>query len=66
MQNGTIFDATLIQASTSRKNPQGKPDPEMGATNKGNPWYYGMKVHVDVDSQTKLIHWGAGNPGQRA
>lgn len=25
-------------------------------TKKGNQWYFGMKAHVGVDSQTKLIH----------
>ena len=28
MQNGTIFDATIIQASTSRKNKQGPQTPK--------------------------------------
>ena len=55
MQNGTIFDARIIQASTSRKSQQGQPEPELGVTKKGNPWYYGIKVHVGVESQTKLI-----------
>jgi len=36
VQNGTIVEATIIQASTSRKNPQGQPDPEMGVTKKGS------------------------------
>jgi len=56
VKQGTIVDATVIEASTSCKNQQGSPDPEMGATKKGNRYYYGMKVHVGVDSQTKVIH----------
>ncbi len=31
-------------------------DPEMHQTRKGKQWYFGMKAHVGVDSQTKLIH----------
>ena len=28
----------------------------MHPTKKGNPWYFGMKAHVGVDSKTKIIH----------
>ena len=28
----------------------------MHSTRKGNQWYFGMKAHVGVDSDTKLIH----------
>ena len=28
----------------------------MHQTKKGNEWYFGMKGHIGVDSQTKLIH----------
>jgi IS5 family transposase len=28
----------------------------MHQTRKGNQWYFGMKAHIGVDSQTKLIH----------
>ena len=28
----------------------------MHQTKKGNQWYFGMKVHIGVDSRTKLIH----------
>ena len=31
-------------------------DPEMHQTKKGNQWYFGMKAHVGVDSETKIIH----------
>ena len=30
--------------------------PEMHQVRKGNPWYFGMKAHVGVDSRTRLIH----------
>ena len=28
----------------------------MHQTRKGQQWYFGMKLHIDVDSKTKLIH----------
>lgn len=53
---GTIVDATLIGAPSSTKNKEGKRDPEMSQTKKGNQYYFGMKGHIGVDSRTKLIH----------
>lgn len=53
---GTIVDATIIHAPSSTKNREGKRDPEMHQTKKGNQWYFGMKAHVGVDSKTKMIH----------
>ncbi|MDH4362213.1 MAG: IS5 family transposase, partial [Nitrospirota bacterium] len=49
-------DATIISAPSSTKNRQKERDPEMHQTKKGNQWYFGMKAHIGVDSQTKLIH----------
>lgn len=54
--NGTIVDATIINAPSSTKNKDGKRDPEMHQTAKGRQWYFGMKAHLGVDSKTKLIH----------
>lgn len=56
VSTGTIVDATIIDAPSSTKNKEGKRDPEMHQTRKGNQWYFGMKGHIGVDSQTKLIH----------
>jgi len=28
----------------------------MHQTKKGNQWHFGMKVHIGVDSRTKLVH----------
>jgi len=53
---GTIVDATIIGAPSSTKNQDGKRDPQMHHTAKGQQWYFGMKAHVGVDSHTKLIH----------
>src|SRR3989441_4625906 len=60
--SGTIVDATIISAPSSTKNASGERDPEMKQTKKGNQWYFGMKAHVGVDSQTKLIHSVAATP----
>ena len=56
VSTGTIVDATIINAPSSTKNQEGKRDPEMCQTKKGNQWYFGMKAHIGVDSKTKLIH----------
>ena len=53
---GTIVDATIINAPSSTKNKEGKRDPDMHQTKKGNQWYFGMKAHIGVDSKTKVIH----------
>src|SRR3989442_5683273 len=53
---GTIVDATIINAPSSTKNARQERDPEMHQTRKGKQWYFGMKAHVGVDSQSKLIH----------
>src|ERR1700744_759479 len=53
---GTIVDATIIAAPSSTKNKAKARDPEMHQTRKGQQWYFGMKLHIGVDSKTKLIH----------
>lgn len=53
---GTIVDATIIHAPSSTKNRDQQRDPEMHQTRKGKDWYFGMKAHVGVDSQSKIIH----------
>jgi IS5 family transposase len=56
ISTGTIVDATILQAPSSTKNQQQERDPEMHQTSKGKQWYFGMKAHVGVDSQSKLVH----------
>lgn len=56
MRGGSIVDATLIAAPPSTKNAEGKRDPEMHQTKKGNQWYFGMKVHTAVDAGTGYVH----------
>ena len=56
MHGGTIVDASLIAAPKSTKNQEGKRDPEMHQTKKGNEWYFGMKVHAGVDAGSGYVH----------
>ena len=56
LSGGTIVDATIIAAPSSTKNADNTRDPEMHQTKKGNQWYFGMKVHIGVDSKTGLTH----------
>lgn len=56
MHGGTIVDATIINAPSSTKNKEGKRDPEMHQTKKGNQWYHGMKIHSGVDAGSGYVH----------
>lgn len=56
VSKGTIVDATIIAAPSSTKNAAKERDPEMHQTKKGNQWYFGMKLHVGVDTKEKIIH----------
>lgn len=56
LKTGTIVDATIIGAPSSTKNKEGKRDPEMHQSRKGQQWYFGMKLHIGVDSQSGLAH----------
>jgi IS5 family transposase len=52
---GTIVDATIINAPSSTKNAARERDPEMRQTKKGNPWCFGMKIHVGTDRRG-IVH----------
>jgi transposase, IS5 family len=56
LKSGTIVDATIIGAPSSTKNQEKARDPEMHQTRKGQQWYFGMKLHIGVDSQSGLAH----------
>ena len=56
LREGTIVDASIIEAPYSTKNRAGERDPEMHQTKKGNQWHFGMKVHIGVDADTGLVH----------
>ncbi|HIC8859753.1 TPA: IS5 family transposase, partial [Aeromonas hydrophila] len=46
MKQGSLVDATIIEAPNSTKNKREERDPEMHQTKKGNQWYFGMKAHI--------------------
>ena len=46
MKEGTLVDATIIEAPPSTRNAEKSRDPEMHQTKKGNEWHFGMKAHV--------------------
>ena len=56
MHQGSIVDATIINAPSSTKNQKKERDPEMHQTKKGNQWYFGMKAHTGVDKDSGLVH----------
>jgi IS5 family transposase len=56
LREGTIVDATIINAPSSTKNRDNTRDKEMKQTKKGNQWYFGMKAHVGTDTDKGLAH----------
>ena len=56
VREGTIVDATIINAPSSTKNSEKARDEEMKQTKKGNQWYFGMKAHAGMDSGMGLVH----------
>lgn len=56
LREGTVVDATIISAPSSTKNREGRRDPEMHQTKKGNQWYFGMKAHIGVDAASGVVH----------
>ena len=46
LREGTMVDASIIEAPSSTKNRCGKRDPQMHQTKKGNQWHFGMKAHI--------------------
>ncbi len=56
LHEGTIIDATIVEAPTSRKNEQHQQTPEMGATTKHGQKHYGSKAHIGIDKDSKIVH----------
>ncbi|NVK02628.1 MAG: IS5 family transposase [Oceanospirillaceae bacterium] len=56
LKEGTLMDATIIEAPTSTMNKSGERDPEMYQTKKGNQWHFGLKAHIGVDARTGITH----------
>ena len=55
-ENGMTLKTGTIVAPSSTKNADKQRDPEMHQTSKGKQWYFGMKLHIGVDSQSGLAH----------
>ena len=55
LREGTIVDATIIEAPSSTKNRAGARDPEMHQTKKGDQWHFGIKEHIGVDSESGIV-----------
>lgn len=60
LKEGTVVDATLIAAPRSTKNKDGERSPEMHQTKKGNLCHFGMKEHIGVDADSRLVHTVVG------
>ena len=56
LREGTIVDASIIEAPSSTKNRARERDSEMRQTKKGNEWHFGMKVHIGADAETGVVH----------
>jgi IS5 family transposase len=66
MRQGTIVDATIIDAPPSTKNKSKARDPEMHQTKKGNQWHLGMKAHIGVDVASGVVHTVTGTAANEA
>ncbi|MFO1355822.1 MAG: transposase [Gammaproteobacteria bacterium] len=53
---GTIVDATIISAPSSTKNRTANGTRRCTRRPRASSEYFGMKAHLGVDSQTKVIH----------
>lgn len=56
LREGTIVDATIIEAPTSKKNESHQRTPEMGATQKNGEHHYGTKAHIGIDKDSRIVH----------
>lgn len=56
VHGGTIVDATIIEASSSKKNRKKKTDPEMHSVKKGTNYHFGMREHIGVDPLLGYVH----------
>ena len=65
-REGTIVDASIIEAPSSTKNMKRERDPEMRQTKKGNQSHFGMKAHIGVDAETGLGHSLETTPGNES
>ena len=53
-----MVDVSIISAPPSTSNNYRARGPERHPTTKGNPWFFGLKTHIGVDSRTKSFTRG--------
>jgi transposase, IS5 family len=57
LKSGTAVDSTLIAAPSPTKHKDGKRDPELHQTKKGNQWHFWIKkAHIGADAESELVH----------
>jgi IS5 family transposase len=56
LKEGSLIDASIIEAPSSTRNRSGERDPEMHQTQKGNQWHFGLKAYIGVDARTGITH----------
>ena len=66
VSQGSMVDATIIQAASSTKNKDKKRDAEMHSTRKNNQYYFGMKIHIGTDVNSNAIHSATITPANMA
>src|SRR3954466_920264 len=66
MRQGTIVDATIIAAPSSRRTKKKAAHPESHQPKKGNQWHFGMKAHIGVDVASGLVHTVTGTAANEA
>ncbi|XMR55913.1 transposase [Escherichia coli] len=55
MTQGTLVDATIIEAPSSTKNKSSNAIRRC-IRRKGNQWHFGMKAHIGADAKSGLTH----------
>jgi IS5 family transposase len=56
ISTGTIVDAAIIADPSSTNSSKKERDPQMCQTCKGNQWFFGVKAHIGVDSNSGIVH----------
>lgn len=62
VHGGTIVDATIVEAPSSKRNSTHSTDPEMHSVKKGTNWYFGMRSHIGVDPLHGFVHTVVSTP----
>ena len=56
LREGSILDATIVEAPAARRNRGRERDGEMQRMKKGKRWHFGMKLHSGVDEESGMVH----------